>query len=54
MATNKSKEKKDALSKAGRVNRRIPIFVVARTKRRVSRNLLSRHWRTTKMKLKVK
>ena len=54
MAVNKSKKKKDILSRAVRMNRRIPIFVVARTNRRVSRNLSTRHWRGTKMKIKEK
>jgi large subunit ribosomal protein L39e len=54
MTSNKSKEKKDALSKAARMNRRIPIFVVAKTARKISRSLRSRNWRTTKLKSKVK
>ena len=54
MSSNKSKEKKDALARAARVNRRMPIFVIARTNSRVSRNRQSRNWLQKKMKLKVK
>ncbi|MBI3588558.1 50S ribosomal protein L39e [Candidatus Micrarchaeota archaeon] len=54
MSTNKSKEKKLALAKASRQNRRLPVFVIVKTKRRVSRNPKARHWRGRKMDLKVK
>ena len=54
MSSNKSKEKKNVLSKHLRQNRRVPIFVVARTARRVSRNVKARNWRTSKLKIKVK
>ena len=54
MASRKSQAKKRALSKALRQNRRVPIFVIAKTKRKVSRNVKARHWRSKKLKLKVK
>jgi len=40
------------LGKALKQNRRIPIFVMAKTARRVIRNVKQRHWRTRKMKVK--
>lgn len=54
MARNKSPEKKRLLAKAARQNRRIPLFVIARTKRRVTRNRRARNWRGRKMGIKVK
>ncbi len=54
MTSRKSNAKKQALAKALRQNRRMPIFVIAKTKRRVSRNVKARHWRGKKLKLKVK
>jgi large subunit ribosomal protein L39e len=54
MARVKSFAKKQALAKALRQNRRMPIFVMARTKRRVTRNTKTRNWRNKKLKLKVK
>ncbi len=54
MSSNKSKEKKNVLSRHLRQNRRVPIFVVARTARRVSRNVKARNWRTSKLKIKQK
>ena len=54
MSTRKSGEKKLALAKAIRQNRRIPVFVIAKTKRKVSRNSKARNWRVKKMDLKVK
>ena len=38
------------MGKKLRQNRRVPIFVMARTKRRVTRNNRSRSWRTRKLK----
>lgn len=54
MARNKSKEKKAVLSKINTQNRRVPIFAIAKTKRKVRRNPLQRHWRHRKLGLKVK
>ncbi|MFH0835773.1 MAG: 50S ribosomal protein L39e [Candidatus Micrarchaeota archaeon] len=53
MASVKSTEKKQALAKKLRQNRRIPIFVIAKTRRRVSRNPMTRNWRRQKLDLKV-
>ncbi|NUN11438.1 50S ribosomal protein L39e [Candidatus Micrarchaeota archaeon] len=53
MGSRKSPAKKKVLSKALKQNRRIPIFVIAKTGRKVSRNTKSRNWRFKKLKVKV-
>ena len=50
----KDKRKKMRLAKAARQNRRMPIFVTVRTKRKVMWNNRSRNWRTEKLKAKEK
>ena len=52
MATNKTKERKTKLSKYLNQNRRVPVFVMMKTRRRVTRNPRSRNWRFKKLKLK--
>jgi len=47
----KSLQKKKRLAKAGRKNRRIPAFIIARTKRKVSQNNYRRNWRTHKLRI---
>ncbi len=54
MSKNKSFERKRFLGKKARQNRRIPIFVIARTMRRVVRNARSRNWRRSKLGVKIK
>ncbi|NYZ75384.1 50S ribosomal protein L39e [Candidatus Micrarchaeota archaeon] len=54
MARNKSAAKKAVLSKAIRQNRRLPIFVIARTARKLTRNPRARSWRHRGLKLKIK
>ncbi len=54
MAKAKSSELKKKLAKFLKQNRRIPVFVIARTKRRVARNPVARHWRRRKLGLKLK
>ena len=54
MARNKSSARKAVLAKALRQNRRLPIFVMARTNRRITRNPKARSWRFRRLKLKVK
>ncbi|MCX6767354.1 MAG: 50S ribosomal protein L39e [Candidatus Micrarchaeota archaeon] len=54
MAKAKSFELKKKLAKALTQNRRIPVFVIARTKRGVVRNPKARHWRTRKLKIKTR
>ncbi|MGB9577031.1 MAG: 50S ribosomal protein L39e [Candidatus Micrarchaeia archaeon] len=54
MGRNKSSALKAVLGKALRRNRRVPIFVIAKTKRRISRNPLARNWRRSKLKVKIK
>ena len=53
MSKRKSSELKKKLAKALTQNRRLPVFVIARTKKKVSRNPKARHWRHRKMKIKV-
>ncbi len=52
MSRNKSAARKRKLVKAIRQNRRMPLFVVAKTKRRVTQNRMRRDWRHEKMDLK--
>jgi len=52
MSGNKSQKKKLALAKKLRQNRRVPIFVMAKTARRVTRNSEARNWRRKKLKVK--
>lgn len=40
---------KKRLGKAARQNRRLPIFVAIRTKRKVTQNNKRRNWRTQKL-----
>lgn len=52
--TKKSPRKKSRLGKKNRQNRRVPTFVMIRTKRKVQNNPRSRNWRTDKIKKKDK
>ena len=54
MGSVKSKKEKDALVKAKKQNRRMPVWVVAKTNRRVVQNKERRHWRRNKLKLASK
>ena len=54
MGSEKSKNEKDALVKAKKQNRRMPVWVVAKTNRRVVQNRERRHWRRSKLKLSSK
>ena len=47
----KGLSKKLKLAKAGRQIKRMPAFVVIRTKRRVSHNRRRRDWRTDKLRI---
>lgn len=47
----KSLEKKKRLAKANRKIRRIPAFVIARTRARVTYNRRRRSWRTDKLRI---
>ena len=53
MSRVKSAARKVKLGKAARQNRRIPIFVAAKTKRNVTQNRMQRNWRREKLKLTV-
>jgi large subunit ribosomal protein L39e len=50
----KNIRKKMRLAKKTRQNKRLPIFVTVRTKRKVMRNNRSRNWRTEKLKAREK
>ncbi|MFH0713351.1 MAG: 60S ribosomal protein L39 [Candidatus Micrarchaeota archaeon] len=52
MSRNKTPELKAKLAKALKQNRRMPVFVVARTDRKITYNRLTRNWRKKKLKLK--
>jgi len=49
--SRRSLQKKKRLAKATRKNKRIPAFVIARTKRKVSNNRYRRDWRTDKLRI---
>jgi len=53
MGSRKSHRKKTALASALRRNRRVPLFVVAKTNRRTRTNPHARHWRSRKLKLHI-
>lgn len=46
----KSYARKRRLAKATRQNRRLPVFVIVRTKRKITQNSRRRNWRTAKLK----
>ncbi|MFH1785665.1 MAG: 50S ribosomal protein L39e [Candidatus Micrarchaeota archaeon] len=48
----KGLEKKKKLASANKEIKRIPAFVIIRTKRRVSHNRRRRDWRTDKLRIK--
>lgn len=54
MGRVKSLKLKLALARERRKIKRLPIFIVLRTKRRVVRNPRWRHWRQRKLGLKTK
>lgn len=43
--------RKKRLAKATRQNKRIPLFVTIRTKRRLVQNIKRRNWRTHKLRI---
>lgn len=54
MSVKKSLRKKLVLGRMRSQNKRTPVFVIAKTHRKVSYNKFRREWRTDKLKLKVK
>lgn len=50
--SKKSLTKKMRLSKATRRNKRLPVFVTIRTKRRLQQNPFRRDWRTDKLRIR--
>ena len=53
MSKNKTLERKEKLAMAIKQNRRIPLFVIAKTARKITSNSKKRSWRQRKMKIKV-
>ena len=49
MSKHKTSEKKKRLGKKTKQNKRMPVFVTVRTKRKVLYNNRSRNWRTDKI-----
>ncbi|MFH0817485.1 MAG: 50S ribosomal protein L39e [Candidatus Micrarchaeota archaeon] len=54
MSKSKSRAKKLRLGVELKKNRRLPVFVIAKTNRKVSSNPRRRNWRSRKIKLKIK
>lgn len=52
MSTIKTSAKKAKLVKASTANRRVPVFVIAKTKRKVRFNPRRRAWRHQKLGIK--
>ncbi|MFH1107202.1 MAG: 50S ribosomal protein L39e [Candidatus Micrarchaeota archaeon] len=52
MSSNKTRTFKKKLGKAARINRRIPLFVIAKTKRRIRFNRGTRNWLQKKLRIK--
>jgi large subunit ribosomal protein L39e len=52
MGRIKSKRVKATLGKMLKRNRRLPLFVIAKTNRRVMRNSEARNWRSQKLKMR--
>jgi large subunit ribosomal protein L39e len=51
MAKNKSSALKTVIAKGIKQNRRMPVFVIAKTKRKFTRNAKRRYWRAKKMRV---
>jgi large subunit ribosomal protein L39e len=52
MGRNKTEAKKAKLGRALKQNRRLPIFVIAKTNRRITQNAERRSWRNQKLQIK--
>jgi large subunit ribosomal protein L39e len=52
MSRVKTPDRKAKLGKALKQNRRIPIFVIAKTNRRIVANRERRNWRSQKLKMR--
>ena len=50
MMSTKTVKKKARLAKALKSNRRVPVFVIAKTNRKVRFATRNRHWRTSRLK----
>lgn len=45
MSSNKTQEKKELLASAAKTNKRVPVWVMMKTNRKVSANPKQSHWR---------
>ncbi len=54
MSRAKSSARKRHLGKELKKNRRLPVFVIAKTNRKISSNPRRRNWRSKKLKIKIK
>ena len=52
MSRNKTPAMKGKLGRKLKQNRRVPLFVIAKTNRKVTQNVRRRSWRNQKMNLK--
>jgi len=52
MGRNKTSKMKGRLGRKMKQNRRVPLFVIAKTNRKVTQNVRRRSWRSNKMQLK--
>ncbi len=48
----KTLAKKKRLARANRQNKRLPLFVAVRTKRRIQSSIKRRTWRTSKLRIR--
>ncbi len=51
MARHKTDALKKTLAKGIKQNRRVPVFVIAKTKRKFTRNAKRRYWRSRKLRV---
>ena len=54
MSSNKDEETKKLLTRANRKNKRVPVWVMIKTNRRVSQNPKQRHWRRGDLGKKIR
>ncbi|MBI4399499.1 50S ribosomal protein L39e [Candidatus Micrarchaeota archaeon] len=52
MSRVKTAIKKERLGKALKQNRRLPVFIIAKTNRKLTQNVRRRNWRVRKLKIR--
>lgn len=52
MSRNKTAKLKAMLGKKIKQNRRVPLFAIAKTNRRITQNIARRNWRRNRLKLR--